>query len=190
MLNSTIPNAGRRRVLRPAARARALLALRALAFAALAGASPAAAEPVRLAVFPIELEDFSAGGGVVATDERDATYLAQATQEAKRGLAASGRYALVDTSGVEDEPVKSHTLHDCGGCVGPIAKMLGADQAVVGVITRVSRTEYTLLMQFFDANSGEPVARYFTGLRLGADYSWPRSVKWLLKRRILAKDPG
>ncbi len=81
-------------------------------------------------------------------------------------------------------------MHSCSGCVGPITKKLGADQAVIGTVTRISRTEYTMLIQVFDAATGEPVSRYFTGLRMGADYSWPRGAKWLMKNRVLAKKDG
>ena len=149
-----------------------------------------AAEPVKIAVFPFELEDFSAAGGVVPPDARDATYLAQATDQAKKWLAESGKYVVVDTAHAQDEPARGRTMRSCRGCVGPITKKLGADQALLGVITRISRTEYTLLIQFYDAATGEPVARHFTGLRMGADYSWPRGVVWLMKNRILARsDP-
>jgi Protein of unknown function (DUF2380) len=152
-----------------------------------ASAGAVAADPIKVAVYPFELEDFSAAGGVVATDARDAKYLAEATDEAKTWLSESGKYAVVDTSGAEDEPAKTHTMHSCSGCVGPITKKLGADQAMIGTVTRISRTEYTMLIQVFDAATGEPVSRSFTGLRMGADYSWSRGAKWLMKNRVLAK---
>lgn len=155
-----------------------------------AGESARAEDPIKLAVFPFELEDFSAAGGVVSTEGRDAKYLAEATEEGKRRLAESGRYTIVETTNAQDEAVRTHTLHSCNGCVGPIIKKLGADQAVIGTVTRIGRTEYTLLVQVFDGTSGEPAARYFTGLRLGADYSWPRAVRWLMKHRMLAKNGG
>jgi len=170
--------------------ARAFLCACALLCAAAVAKWALAEEPIKVAVYEFELEDFSAAGGVIPPDAKDTTYLAEATQEAKRWLSESGRYTMVDTAGAQDEPVKAHTLHSCRGCVGPITKKLGADQAVVGTIKRISRTEYTLLIEFIDAGSGEPVSRYFTGLRMGANYSWPRGVKWLMKNRILAKDRG
>ncbi len=148
-------------------------------------------EPIKLAVFPVELEDVSAGGGIIAPDERDRAYLAEASEEMRRRLSESGRYRLVDTGpAAQNEHVKARTLHACSDCVGPIARSLGAGQAVVGTIKRITRTEYTLLIQFFDASSGEPVANYFTGLRMGANYSWPRGVIWLMKNRILVKSGG
>jgi Protein of unknown function (DUF2380) len=173
-----------------AASVRALLCACALLSAAAVGAPALADEPVKVAVYKFELNDFSAGGGVIPPDAKDATYLEQATQDARRLLSQSGRYTIVDTSGAQDEPVKAGKMASCDGCVGAITKKLGADEAVVGMITRISRTEYTLLIEFIDAGSGKPVSRYFTGLRMGANYSWPRGVAWLMKNRILAKDRG
>jgi hypothetical protein len=171
-------------------RAVGLLASLVLA-AVMAGAAvqPGAADtaPIKIVVYAFELNDFSAGGGIIAPDERDATYLAAATDEAKRMLAESGRYTIIDTAGAEDEPVKQHRLRDCGMCIGPITQHLGAQQGVLGTITRINRTEYTLLIQFFDAATGEPVANYYTSLRMGANYAWARGVTWLMKNRILAK---
>lgn len=92
----------------------------------------------------------------------------------------------VEAGAAQDEPVTLRTLHACSGCAGSIIKKLGAGQALIGTVTRISRTEYTLLVRFFDRSSGEAVARHFTGLRMGADYSWPRAVTWLEQRRILA----
>jgi hypothetical protein len=165
----------------------ALVCVCACALASPAVGETAAAEPIRVAVYAFELEDFSAGGGIIPPDARDNAYLDQATEEARRLLAQSGRYALVDTAAAQDEPVKARTLRSCRGCIGPITRRLGAEQAVIGTIKRINRTEYTLLIQFFDAKSGEPVANFFTGLRMGANYAWPRGVTWLMKNRILSE---
>ncbi len=169
---------------------RALLCACALLSAAVAGDTAFAKETTKLAVYKFELNDFSAAGGIIPPDAKDAAYLAQATEEAKRLLSQSGRYTVVDTAGAEDEAVKAGKMSSCDTCVGPITKKLGADEGVIGTITRISRTEYTLLIQFFDAGNGKLVSRYFTGLRMGANYSWPRGVAWLMKHRILAKSRG
>ena len=57
---------------------------------------------------------------------------------------------------------------------------------MVGVLTRVNRTEFTLQILVRDARSGAVVSNNFTGLRMGANYAWPRGVKWLMENRILA----
>jgi hypothetical protein len=61
---------------------------------------------------------------------------------------------------------------------------------MAGVVTRVSRTEYSLLILVRDAETGAIVSRSFSGLRMGANYSWPRSVKSLMKNGILAAPPA
>jgi hypothetical protein len=76
-------------------------------------------------------------------------------------------------------------LRNCGGCESKIAKQHGASLALLGVVTRVSRTEHTMFIRILDAETGNPVSQGFTDLRMGANYAWPRSVKWLMTNRIL-----
>ena len=140
--------------------------------------------PVALAVFDFELEDMTAAsGGTVATS--DATYLAEVTGGVREVLGQSGRYRIVDVGSANGEAVKARALRDCGGCEAAIAKQLGADQSLIGVVRRVSRTEYTLGFQLRDANSGAVLARGDSGLRLGADYSWKRGAVRLVSDRLV-----
>jgi hypothetical protein len=60
---------------------------------------------------------------------------------------------------------------------------------MIGVVGRVNRTEYTVQIRIIDAATKEIVSSGTTGLRMGANYSWPRGVKWLMKERILATAP-
>jgi len=151
--------------------------------------SAAEQRPTKIAVFEIELEDTSAGGGIIAKDQFDIKYLKEATEEAKAWLSKSGRYSVVEPGSLDEAPVRDHTLHSCSGCIGPITQKLGAEQALIGTITRINRTEYTLQLQFFDAN-GASLSNYYTNLRMGANYAWPRGVIWLMKNQILAKKDG
>ena len=56
---------------------------------------------------------------------------------------------------------------------------------MAGLIAKVNRTEYTLQVLVRDARSGAVLSNDFTGLRMGANYSWPRGVKWLMDSEIL-----
>ena len=76
------------------------------AFAARADNSP----PLKLALFDFELEDFSAGGSLLAGNPADSEKLQRVTDEARRLIAESGRYSLVDVSSADAEPVKAHAL--------------------------------------------------------------------------------
>src|SRR5215211_3693041 len=65
-------------------------------------ASPAAPQLIKIAVFDFESEDKSAGGGIIPLDKKDLSYLKQSTEEAKRLLSESGRFEVIDTSGVSE----------------------------------------------------------------------------------------
>jgi uncharacterized protein DUF2380 len=167
---------------------RALAASLAAALTVFAIPPSEAATPglIRIAVFDFELNDASAGGGIIGQDAIDAENLRESTEEARRMLSASGRYSMVDTGSVASELISAGGIQRCNGCDGPLAKKLGADQSMVGVITRVNRTEYTLQILVRDAETGLVVSNNFTGLRMGANYAWPRGVKWLMNNRILS----
>jgi hypothetical protein len=174
---------GRRNRLAASAR-RALVAILAAASILLATRPCAAAEAavIKIAVFEFELIDRSAGGGIIAQDAIDTENLRKSTEEARRLLAASGRYGIVDTGSVAAELVSAGGLQHCNGCDGPLARSLGADQSMIGLVTRVNRTEYTLQVVVRDAETGAILSNHFTGLRMGANYAWPRGVRWVMER--------
>lgn len=145
-------------------------------------------DAVKIAVFAFELKDTSAGAGIIAPDAIDAESLRKSTEEARRMLDASGRYRVVDTGRVVAEVMSAGGAHRCNGCEVPLARELGADRSMIGVFTRVSRTEYALQVLVRDARTGTVLANGFTGLRMGANDSWPRAVKWLITNRILLEE--
>ena len=144
--------------------------------------SAAAAEPVKIAVFEFELNGVSGGSGIVAPDAVDTENLKKATADARRMLAASGRYSIVDAKGVAEVP--RWGLQHCNGCEAALAGKLDADQSMAGVVTRVTRIVYTLQIVIRDAKTGALVSNHFTGRRLGANYAWPHGVKWLMDGQI------
>jgi Protein of unknown function (DUF2380) len=145
----------------------------------------AATAPIKIAVFAFELEDFSAAGeqgaSLIVTSS-----LAQSTEEAKQQLLQSGRYSLIDTAAADIGAAKGQGLRHCRGCEADIAMKLGADQALLGVVTKISMTEYVVQLQVRDARKGAVVSSFTTGLRMGAHDSWFRGVRWLMKNRMLA----
>lgn len=146
-----------------------------------------ASPPVKLAVFEFELEDFSAGAAATNGGAADAATLGQVTEVARRLIAQSGRYSLVDVSGADAEPAKAHWLWKCNGCDAGIAQKLGADQSFVGIVTRISRAEYTMMFQIRDACTGDVIDVERTDLRMGAANSWSRGAASLIKNRLLER---
>jgi hypothetical protein len=148
-------------------------------------AGAATPAPIKIAIFDFELEDFSAGAFSTGESPSDAKQLASVTSDIRGLFAQSGRYHLIDAAGADAVAVKARTLRDCDGCDAAIARKLGAEQSFVGVVKRISRTEYTVRFQIRDAQSGAVVANADSGLRMGADYSWGRGAARLIKDRLL-----
>src|SRR3954467_1687200 len=87
-----------------------------LAVHAAAGAAETVApSPINMAVFPFELEDFSAAAAYVPPDDIDREQLRLSTEEARRLIAASGRFQLVDVSAVNNEAAKAGTRRERDG---------------------------------------------------------------------------
>ena len=163
----------------------ALILAPAVVLAALSAAG--AADTVKIAVFPFELEDFSAGAGYVPPDDIDREQLRLSTEEARRLIAASGRYQLVDVSAVNSEATKAGKLRDCDGCDARIAAGLNADQSMIGIVTRITRMEYAVTYKIRDARSGALVDVKQTDLRMGANVAWSRGARWLIENRLLER---
>ena len=156
-----------------------------LAGVAVAGAATAPAA-IRLVVFPFELEDVSAGAGI-PPDEIDREQLRLSTEEARRLIAGSGRYQLVDVGAVNDPVAKAGNLRNCQGCDARLAAGLNADQSMIGIVTRISRTEFAVTYKIRDVRSGAMVDAGQTDLRMGANVAWSRGARWLIQNRLLER---
>jgi Protein of unknown function (DUF2380) len=144
-------------------------------------------DPVKLAIFDFEFEDMSAAASAGTIAPSDSQHLSDVTSSVRDLFQKSGRYSLVDVGGVDAAEVKAHTLRTCDGCDAAIAQQLGAEQSFVGVVKRITRTEYTVRYQIRDADTGAVLSSADSGLRMGADYSWSRGAVRLIKDRLLEK---
>ena len=145
--------------------------------------------PIPIAVFDFELEDMSAAGSAGNVTAPDAGYLADVTKGVRDLFARSGRYRVVEADGASADAARKHDLRDCDGCDAGIAKTLGADQSLVGVVRRVSRTEYVVRLQIRDSSTGAVISKGDSGLRMGANYSWARGAVRLVHDRLLDGQP-
>lgn len=161
----------------------ATLLLHAALLAVPAAASPSA--PVRIAVFDFELEDASAGDAIAGDASADDRYMKAVSAAVRDEVGKSDRYRIVDVAPADAQAVRDHSLRHCNGCDAGIALGLGADQSLIGVVRRITRTEYVVSFQLRDAKTGAMLASRQTDLRMGANYSWSRGATRLIKDALL-----
>jgi len=146
------------------------------------------ASPVKLAVFDFELEEASAVGSFpeqTADKATTAAALEKASSEARHELAQSGRYTLVDVSRVDAQPVRAKLLRNCNGCEAGIARDLGAEQSLLGVVMKASQTYYYVVIQIRDARTGKLLDQQGANFA-GTEAGWASGVRMLIKHQVLA----
>jgi len=158
-----------------------------LAVAALLLSSPAAfAAPVRIAVFGFELFDDT-------LDDRPTVHAEQAQRlrlvndELNRLLAASDHLAAVNLEPQAGRIETLAPLFKCNGCELDVARDMGAELEIVGVIRKISNLilSFTLVVRATDAD-GRVVRAGQVDIRGNTDESWLRAVRYLVKNRIFA----
>jgi len=143
------------------------------------------AQKIKLAVFDIELDDFSAGGPIAGESAVETARLSRMTELARQLLAQSGIFEIVDVGSSENEMVKAHWLRKCNGCEAEAGRALGADMAFIGFYRKISVMEQYLEIRIRDARSGELVHVSQTDLRGETDESWSRALKFLIEYRLV-----
>jgi hypothetical protein len=141
--------------------------------------------PQKLAVFDLELDDFSAGGPLAGETPDETERLKRTSTLARRLLAQSGLFTLVDTGAAADSRVKDHWLRKCDGCEAEIARGLGAELSFIGYFRKISRMEQFLEIRVRDARTGELLNLSHTDLRNETDESWSRALTYLIKNRLV-----
>jgi hypothetical protein len=107
--------------------------------------------------------------------------------DARLMLAKSGRYLLVDVSRVDAQPVSEKSLRNCGGCEAAIALETGAEQALIGVVRRVTQTDYYVQVQITDATTGKVLNQQSANFAGGPD-GWSSGVRMMLKHQVLVSE--
>ena len=139
---------------------------------------------VKLAVFDFELEDVSPAASLLGKTTSDEAAMEKVSSEARRMLERSGHFILVDVSNIDAEAVKTKSLRNCQGCEAGIALRAGAEQALIGVVRRVTQTDYYVAVQLSDAHTGKVLNQQDANFAGGPD-GWASGVRMLLKHQVL-----
>jgi ABC-type sugar transport system substrate-binding protein len=150
----------------------------------LAAASDSAAPTVKIAVFDFELEDLSAASVLLGQSTTGSDSLHKVGEAARKELAKSGRYVVIDPSRDGSEFSRDKALKDCGGCESALASQLGADQSLIGLVRRVSQTDYYVIVQVRDVHSGKVIAQEAANFA-GGEEGWASGVRMLIDHQVL-----
>jgi Protein of unknown function (DUF2380) len=144
-------------------------------------AGPAmAAEAVKTAVFDLELVDTSMEGE--RAEHR--LWLRSASEQIRRSLAASGKYAIVAVEPAAARVTEAGYLHGCNGCEAGIARDLGAQLAIAGVVHKVSTLILQIAVTVRDAQSGEVRQAISVEVRGDTEESWVRGARYIAVNRL------
>ena len=141
--------------------------------------------PIKIVVFDFELEDVSPASSLLGETTSNAATLEKVSSEARQVLALSGRYSLINISQVDAKPLTEKSLRNCDGCESGIALRLGAEQSLIGVVRKVTQTDYYVLVRIRDARTGEVVNEQEANFAGGAE-GWASGVRMLIKHQVLA----
>lgn len=164
---------------------RCIVALLAMVACASSPARAAPEKPFKLAVFDLELEDFTAGGPIAGESAEETERLRKMTRLARELLAASGLFEIVDVSGADHRMVAEHWLRKCNGCDADIARAIGADLSFVGFFRKMSVMEQVLEFRIRDTRTGALMNASQTDLRGETDESWRRALTYLIRYNLV-----
>jgi hypothetical protein len=113
--------------------------------------------------------------------------VALATAELRRLFTESGRLQLIDLAPQAETLRKREPLRNCNGCDEDIARALGADYQVLGLVQKTSNLILSFAITVKDVRSGHVVRAGQVDIRGNTDENWLRGVRWLVKNRLLTE---
>jgi hypothetical protein len=152
-----------------------------------AGAGARADGPRTAAVFDFELIDTSLEGEMRGAQPAEQARLILISERLRELLAQSGRYAPVDIAPAAAAIEAAGSLYGCNGCESDIARQLGAELAVRGVVQKVSNLILNITIYVTEAETGGHVAGASVDIRGNTDESWVRGVSYIVRNRLAAE---
>ncbi|GLK73693.1 DUF3280 domain-containing protein [Ancylobacter dichloromethanicus] len=149
------------------------------------GGQAAEAKPAtRVAVFEFELLDTSGEFDIHGPKPAEVRRLDLITDEVRRRLKESG-YEVVDLAPQRAEIAEATPFRNCNGCELKIARALGAEIEVIGLVQKVSNLILNINFQLRDAATGQVLRAGSADIRNNTDESWLRGVSYLVRNRLL-----
>ncbi len=140
--------------------------------------------PVKIAVFDFELEDLSPSAVLQSKPAANANVMETVSAAAREELTRSGRYLVSDGSKADAKPVAQKSLRDCDGCEAGIARQLGAQQSLLGLVRKATQTDYYVVIRIRDARTGKILDQEEANFA-GDEQGWASGVRMLIRHQVL-----
>ena len=146
----------------------------------------AAAEKAVVLPFEIILEDTLEGIPMVRPEEKKR--LEMMTAETAAQLSGPGGYLLADPTPLAKEIDDKSPFFKCNGCEADVAKKLGAEIAVTGLVQKGSASAANISIAMRSVATGELVRTAGITVLENSDEGWLRGVRSLIKNRLLPQE--
>lgn len=140
--------------------------------------------PTKVLVFPFELIDSSEEGAMYGVRADQTQRLKMITNELVALLEADGRYAPVDAAPIAEEIRRRSPIRNCH-CEDELARKVGANVAFVDTVQKVSNLILNINVFVRDVEKHRIVRAMSVDMRGNTDESWRRSLRYLVKNRLL-----
>ena len=155
-------------------------ALVALILAARASGA-AAAEGPSAAIFDLDFTDTSPAAS--GEHQEEMRRLALVSDTLRRMLSERGITAI-DLSPARERIQKAAPLTRCNGCELDLARDLGAELAVTGLVQKVSNLILNFNVAVREVRSGRTIRAGSVDIRGNTDESWLRGMSYLVRNRL------
>jgi hypothetical protein len=147
-------------------------------------AAAAAAAPVKVAVFDLELYDTSLEGELRGRDPAETARLAEMTALLRKAVAAQDGLTAVDVAPLRERLAAMPALYSCSGCEAKLAGELGAERSVSGFVYKISTLILYITVAVRDSGTGKVIEEGSVSIRGNTDESWRHGLQSLLARQI------
>lgn len=141
----------------------------------------------KAAVFAFEVPDVIELGEYLPKPSKEGPKIAVATQELRKLLAAGG-LEVVDLTPLAAKIKDKQPLHKCNGCEVDLAKEAGAEVLVVGLVEKASDVLLNMTIEIRDVETNRMQRAGSIVVQGNTEEMWLRSVRWLVKNRLLAEE--
>ncbi|WP_018390277.1 DUF2380 domain-containing protein [Ancylobacter sp. FA202] len=155
-----------------------------VAMAAVAGFGPGAHAATRVVVFEFELLDTSGEFDPRGPKPDEIHRLDLITGEMRKRLKEAG-FELVDLAPQAAQIEEATPFRNCNSCELKIARALGAEIEVIGLVQKVSNLILNINFQLRDVATGQVLRAGSADIRNNTDESWLRGVSYLIRNRLL-----